>query len=257
MRIGRRAGIAAVGLALVATGLARATLTEDEPKPPKADEGWIELTAGDGFDPWKGPIVGWSRTTGVAIDPSDAKHFAIEPGSGPVIVNGKAGRGKDLYTKATFGDVEVHLEFNVPKGSNSGIKFQGLYEIQITDGWGIKELSASHSGGIYPRAEFLPKYRHIDDGIPPRVNASKPPGEWQTLDIAFKAPRFDASGKKVADARIVRATLNGQVVQEDEALKTPTGNAWKNPEVALGPIQLQADHGPVAFRNVRVRPIAP
>jgi len=78
---------------------------------------------------------------------------------------------------------------------------------------------------------------------------------WQTLDIVFQAPRFDAAGKKTANARIVRAVLNGQVIHENQELLTPTGDRWKNPEMAEGPIMLQGDHGPIAFRNVRVRPV--
>ncbi len=88
---------------------------------------------------------------------------------------------------------------------------------------------------------------------PPRVNAARPFGEWQTLDVVFHAPRFDADGKKTADARFVKVVLNGQVIHEDVAVKTPTGHAWRNKEVARGPILLQADHGPVAFRKIRVR----
>ncbi len=76
----------------------------------------------------------------------------------------------------------------MPKGSNSGVKLHGHYEIQIADSWGHDKPTASDCGGIYPRAELLPKYHHIDDGYPPRVNATKTPGEWQTLDIASRPP---------------------------------------------------------------------
>jgi hypothetical protein len=143
----------------------------------------------------------------------------------------------------------------IPKSSNSGVKLQGLYEIQIYDSHGVKKPKASDCGGIYPRAEMEPVYHHIDAGVPPRVNAARPAGEWQTLDITFRAPRFDAAGKKVANARFVRVVLNGQVVHDDVELRTPTGNNWRTKEVARGPLLLQADHGPVAFRNVRVRPL--
>ena len=67
--------------------------------------------------------------------------------------------------------------------------------------------------------------------------------------MTFRAPRFDASGKKVANARFVKVVLNGKVVQEDVEVPSPTGHAWRLAEVATGPILLQADHGPVAFRN--------
>src|SRR5207248_11764131 len=108
-------------------------------------------------------------------------------------------------------------------------------------------------GGTYPRADPA-NSPHIDKGFPPRVNAAKPAGEWQTLDIAFTAPRFDAGGKKTANATFVKVVLNGQVVHQDRDVGTPTGHAHIKPEVATGPLLLQGDHGPVAFRNVRVRP---
>ena len=102
------------------------------------------------------------------------------------IVNGPAGKSRNLVTKQDFGDLEAHFEFKIPKGSNSGVKLEGLYEIQIHDSFGIATPKATHSGGIYPRAEMLPRYHHIDEGTPPRVNAAKKAGEWQTLDIVFR-----------------------------------------------------------------------
>ena len=137
------------------------------------------------------------------------------------------------------------------------MKFHGFYEIQIADSFGAKDVTASHLGGIYPRSEMLPTYHHIDKGIPPRSVPAKPSGEWQTLDIIFQAARFDASGKKTANARIVKATVNGTVVHENVEVPYPTGDNWKKQEMAKGPLLLQADHGPVAFRNIRVRPWSP
>ena len=168
------------------------------------------------------------------------------------IVNGMTGKTRNLLSKEDFGDVEAHFEFQVPKGSNSGVKFEGFYEIQISDSFGVAKPTASHCGGIYPRAEMLPRYHYIDEGTPPRVNAARPAGEWQTLDVIFRAPRFDADGKKIKNARFDKVVLNGQVIHEDVDVKTPTGHVWRLKEVARGPILLQGDHGPVAFRNIRV-----
>ena len=103
------------------------------------------------------------------------------------------------------------------------------------------------------RAEQKPRYHHIDDGIAPRLNACKAPGEWQTLEAIFRSPRFDRNGKKIANAKIVHATLNGQLIHEDQELLTPTGNNWNKKERSSGPLMLQGDHGPVAFRNVKIR----
>src|SRR5918911_3019200 len=96
------------------------------------------------------------------------------------------------------------LEFNVSKGSNSGVYFQGQYEVQILDSFGKKdkELKYGDCGGIY-------------DTAAPRTNASKAPGEWQTFDVVFRAPRFDAAGKKTANAKFVRVAHNGTVIHEN------------------------------------------
>jgi hypothetical protein len=89
------------------------------------------------------------------------------------------------------------------------------------------------------------------------VNAAKPAGEWQTLDVVWKSPRFDAKGEKSANAVVVKAVLNGQVIHENQELQTPTGANWVKKETPTGPFMLQADHGPVAFRAVRIKPAKP
>ena len=216
------------------------------------DPEWTELTGERDFASWKGPAGEWFVAGNAILDPSNPKRLKGEPGSG-VIINGATGKTKNLITKEEYGDVEVHLEFVVPKGSNSGIKLEEVYEIQIYDSWGAKTLKGSDCGGIYPRSELKPKYHHIDEGYAPRVNASLPPGEWQTLDLIFQAPRFDGDGKKVANARFVKVTLNGKIIHDDVEVPSPTGNNWTKKEKAKGPIMIQADHGPVALRNIRVR----
>jgi hypothetical protein len=212
---------------------------------------WIDLFA-DGLDAWKMPQGEWQRVGDVELDSQNPRKFLAKEGKG-VWLN--ASKSRNLLTKQLFSDIEVHLEFNLPKGSNSGVKFHGHYEIQLCDSFGKKEPSGEDCGGIYPRAELKPKYTHIDKGIPPKVNACKPAGEWQRLDVVFRAPRFDAGGKKVKNACVVWAKLNGQSIHEDQELLTPTGDRWKNAEMFEGPLMLQADHGPVAFRNVRVKRI--
>ena len=157
---------------------------------------------------WQGPTKDWMSAGGVMLDPQNPKRLAAEPGKG-VIVNSPKGRARNLISKQKFGDVEVHVEFLIPRGSNSGVKLEGQYEIQILDSYGRKELTGDDCGGIYPRAEMEPQYHHIDEGIPPRVNAARPAGTWQTLDIRFRAPRFDARGRKTANPRFLRVVLNG------------------------------------------------
>ncbi len=218
------------------------------------DLGWLELVGEKGLDEWRKPTGDWIVGGGARPDSANPKRLVAQPGHG-VLVNGPIGKTRNLLTKQEFGDVETHFEFLIPKGSNSGVKFETLYEIQIIDSVGVAKLTGSDCGGIYPRAEMLPRYHHIDDGIAPRVNAARPAGEWQTLDVTFRAPRFDRDGKKIRPAQFEKVVLNGQVIHEKVDVETPTGHVWRLKEPARGPILLQADHGPVAFRNIRVRPL--
>jgi len=216
-----------------------------------ADSGWTSLIGEHELDAWRTPTGAWFVAGDARQDTSDPTKLAGVPGRG-VIINGP-GKTRNLFSREDFGDIEAHFEFLIPRDSNSGVKLQGLYEIQICDSASARKLTGSECGGVYPRAELLPRYHHLDDGYGPKVNAARPAGEWQTLDLVFKAPRFDAAGKKVASARFVKVVLNGKLVHEDLELKAPTGHAWRLPEVPRGPLMLQADHGPVAFRNIRVR----
>ena len=126
-------------------------------------------------------------------------------------------------------------------GGNSGVGMQGRYEIQILNSHGKKP--EAHECGAF------------SSQTPPKVIASKPAGEWQTFDIFFRAPRFDANGKVVEKAR---ATVyqNGILIHQDEEFKGPTGIQYEQykDEAPKGPIVLQGDHDPVQFRNVWVVP---
>jgi 3-keto-disaccharide hydrolase len=213
------------------------------------------LRPGSGVSAFRAPTGTWIEVGAVSLNQNDTKHLKSNQGQG-IIVNDPPGKTLNLISKKEFGDVEVHLEFQVPQGSNSGIKLMGLYEIQIFDSFGKEALTGSDNGGVYPRAELLPSYHHIDEGYAPRLNASRAPGEWQELDIVFKAPKFDDHGKKIRNARFERVALNQKVVHEHLEVPYPTGHAWDmKPELASGPIMLQADHGPVAFRALRVKPL--
>jgi hypothetical protein len=83
----------------------------------------------------------------------------------------------------------------------------------------------------------------------------KPPGEWNTYDISFRAPRFDAQGKKTENAKFISVTLNGRKIHENVEVPEPTGGQLPGGERATGPLMFQGNHGIVAFRNVRVKPI--
>jgi hypothetical protein len=227
----------------------------DEPKKPEGD-GWITLMKPD---VWKKVDDKWIVTDEVKLAPdakgkSDVRLKAEKKANGTIWVNGETGRLPNLITKEAFGDCEVHVEVLLAKGSNGGIKFHEVYEIQFYDSYGKKgDLTGSDMGGVYPRADLV-KGGYLDVGIPPKVNASKAPGEWQTLDVVWKSPRVNDKGEKIADAVIVKAVLNGQVIHENALVKTPTGGNWQKKETASGSFMLQTDHGPTAWRNVKIKP---
>jgi len=187
--------------------------------------------------------------------------LVAEQGSGVVAALTSLGLGKenDLLSKEAFGDCEVQLEFLLGKGSNSGVKLQQRYEIQLYDSHGKEKPSGTDCGGIYPHWVSRRNgggMRYIDQGVPPSLNAAKPAGRWQQLQIEFRAPRFNDRGEKTENARFSSVKLNGKVIHRNVELDSPTGYASsQRAEVPTAPLYLQMDHGPVAFRNVRVKPL--
>lgn len=181
---------------------------------------------------------------GVAlVDPSDPAKMVLQPGTSSVIpemqlVNVKS--GVDIFTEEKFGDCVVEVELMVPKGSNSGIYLMGEYEVQVLDSYGKEKVGPGDMGGLYNAAA-------------PRVNACRKPGEWQKFVIDFQAPRFEG-GKKTTNAKFVKVTLNDQVIHENVEMKGPTPSCLTNKEAPTGPVMFQGDHGPVAFRNIKVTP---
>jgi hypothetical protein len=214
----------------------------------KPAEPGVPLFNGKSLDGWKlrndKLTDTWKVVSQVALDPNDAKKLAGTGTGGTadaVLFRQPVQHGSDILTEKTFGDCELHIELMVPKGSNSGVYLMGQYEVQVFDSFGKKEPPAfSDMGGIYNVAA-------------PQTNASKAPGEWQTLDIVFRAPRFDAAGKKTENARFVSVTLNGQKIHENVEVKGPTGGELPGGEKATGPLMLQGDHGVVAYRNIAVK----
>jgi hypothetical protein len=193
----------------------------------------------------------WTVAKAVTLSAAQPEKFAIESGEG-IFVNGPKGSTVNLVTKEEFEDVEAHVEFCISKKSNSGVYLQGRYEVQIYDSHGVEKdkYPGIECGGIYPRwtAE-----RNEFEGHSPRVNVSKPAGEWQTFDIVFRAPRFDATGKKTENARFVQVKHNGVVIHENVEVTGPTRAAIFEDEKPAGPLMLQGDHGPVAYRNLHLK----
>lgn len=222
----------------------------------KSEKGWIELFNGRDLSGWRALSKDgkheWRVAGKVTLNPDDEKLFAIEPGEG-IFVNGDKGRTANIATELNHADCEAHIEFVVPKGSNSGVYFMGHYEIQVLDSWGKEEVQYSDCGGIY--CQWI--NNQAVGGTPPRVNAAKPPGEWQTYDVIFQAPRFDEKGNKTRNAMFVKVVHNGVVVHENVEVGGATRASMPGPERTQGPLMLQGDHGPVAYRNVRIRPLKP
>ena len=147
----------------------------------------------------------------------------------------------DIYTEQTFGDCTVEVEVMVPKGSNSGIYLMGQYEVQVIDSFGKKgELKPGDMGGIYNTSA-------------PKKNAAKKPCEWQKFVIEFQAPRFEDK-KKTANGKFLKVVLNDEVIHENVEVKGPTGGQLAGGERAMGPLMFQGDHGPIAFRNLKIIP---
>jgi hypothetical protein len=156
---------------------------------------------------------------------------------------------KKLSSVEQFGDVQIHLEWMPPANfpgpwsnqGNNGVFLMGLYELQIFDSYNVKIYPDGATGAIYGQT-------------PPRVEATRPPGQWQTYDILFFAPRF-ADGKLVAPARIT-ALLNGILVQHNEEIHGETGHR-KLPayttKASTGPLSLGGHGCPIRFRNIWVR----
>jgi hypothetical protein len=199
------------------------------------------------------PAGNWLKASEVQMDSLKPEFLMFEPG-GDCFVNGVNGKAKYLISKQDFQDMEFHIEFMIPKGSNSGIYFQCRYEVQLFDSWGASDLTFYDCGGIQNRGdESRPAGDKGIDGYPPRVNACKAPGEWQSLDVIFRAPKFNLKGEKIKNAMFEKVILNGIVVQKNAELSGPTKGALAEMEVASAPFRLQGGHGPVAFRNIRIR----
>lgn len=158
--------------------------------------------------------------------------------------------GGGIVTRQSFGSCQLHLEFATPSKvegegqgrGNSGVYLQGRYEVQILDSYENQTYFDGQCGAIYKQ-------------YPPLVNACRKPGEWQTYDIIFEAPKFDAQGK-LAKPAYVTVLQNGVLIQNHVALEGST--AWDRPPAYEAhppkqPLHLQYHGNPVRFRNIWLR----
>ena len=185
---------------------------------------------------------------------ADGKAAAWDVGEGAVTV--KPGSG-DLVTAQSFCDVQVHIEWRTPEEvigpdgkplegqarGNSGVFLQDRYEVQILDSYRSETYANGQAGAVYKQT-------------PPQVNAALAPGEWQSYDISFTAPRFADDGRLKSPGRI-SVLHNGVLIHNNTEVRGPT--AWIGTPAYeahdCAPLRLQ-DHGNrVSFRNIWVRPL--
>lgn len=203
---------------------------------------------------FQNPGPSWQLVGGVRADLDKPNTFYTEKGTG-ILLNqpDKKKAGADLLTTFEHGDLDLELDYMMARGANSGIYLQGLYEVQLEDSWGIQNPTSANNGGVYERwDERRPEGQKGYQGYAPRQNVSKAPGLWQRLKISYQAPRFDASGRKTENAKLLRVELNGVLIHENVELLGPTRGAIATEEKATGPLRLQGDHGAVAFRNIKL-----
>ena len=195
-------------------------------KPPA---GAIVLFDGKDFKEWKHPKKkqGEDKVKWELIDGA----MRVKPRTGSII------------TRKQFTDVRLHIEFRTPfmpdkRGQgrgNSGVYLQGRYEVQVLDSYGLEGLD-NECGGIYKVG-------------PPLVNMCAPPTQWQTYDITFRAPRFDAAGKSISKPTLT-VVHNGEKVHDKTEAKGPTTASLGGKASEPGPIYLQDHSNPVEFRNI-------
>ncbi|MES2305159.1 MAG: DUF1080 domain-containing protein [Gemmatimonadota bacterium] len=194
----------------------------------------IVLFDGTSLDAWRVADTALKPARWTIVDGA----MEVAPGTG------------SIQTRRSFGDVQLHIEWMTPtppKGEsqergNSGVFLMNRYEVQVLDSYNNPTYADGQAGSIYGQ-------------FPPKVNATRPPGEWQSYDIVFHRPHFDTDGRLTVPARLT-VFHNGVLVQEDQMLLGPTSNSVRSAYLAHPdalPLQLQ-DHGvKVRFRNIWIR----
>jgi hypothetical protein len=217
----------------------------DRPKPPIVSTGTLAApipAPSDAIVLFDGRDLSRWNSTGVKAGPPPWK---VENGYMEVVAN-----TGNIETKQGFGDVQLHVEWMAPTPvegegqdrGNSGVFLMKFYELQVLDSYQNTTYADGQAGAVFGQ-------------YPPLVNASRPPGQWQTYDIVFRRPRFDANGSLQSPARMT-VFHNGVLVQDDVTLTGPTAfqrrPAYSRHADRL-PIRLQDHAHPVRYRNIWVR----
>lgn len=232
--------------------LSSACKSQDQEMQPEETEVWEpvpeKITPGTNSEPPSDALVLWKSGNDLSKwQHPDGKEVQWEVENGVLTV--KPGTG-GIETRQGFGSIQLHIEWRAPKPArgegqdrgNSGVFFHNRYEVQVLDSYNNKTYSNGMAGSIYKQSI-------------PKVNASLPPGEWQTYDIIFIAPEFDDNGSVKSPARLT-VFWNGIMVQNNFELKGPTeyiGIPEYEAYDPVAPISLQDHNHPVSFRNIWVR----
>ncbi len=196
----------------------------------------------------------WQIAGDVIADKTKEKTITNSEGNGILLNKNDQAKNKNLFTKFEHGDIEIEFDVMMPLKSNSGVYFQGRYEIQLLDSWGVKKPKYGDIGGIYQRwNKDAKKGNEGYEGNSPRINAAKAPGLWQHMKVIFHAPQFDNNGNKTKNAWFEEVWLNGVLLHKNIEVTGPTRAAAFGDEKPRGPIMIQGDHGPVAFKNMKYK----
>lgn len=216
----------------------------------RSDEGVLHLMRGDPLAMWK--ANGWSAGE-VKLDPDDRRRLIAPPDAktedwgGPAVSNVGAEKPGELVSALEFGDIDFSFDFLLPEGGNSGLYLMGRYEVQLRDSGGVSPLGPGDCGGIYAAAD-----KAVWPGRAPTFDIFRGAGRWHSLSGSFRAPRFDANGVKIENARLRRLMINDTLLHEEVEIPCPTAGGWDG-EVRFGPLRFQGDHGHVAIRGARVK----
>lgn len=191
----------------------------------------------------------WQVVGAVFMDRTKEQEVQPTEGKGILLNISSKTDAAQLLTKRQHGDIDLQLDFMMPKGSSSGIYLQGRYEVQLFDSWMKDSVTSTDCGGLYERWKNGKGF----EGRSPLSNAARAPGLWQHLSISFQAPRFDSSGKKITNAIFKEVILNGTIIHKNSEVTGPTRAAAFNDETASAPLMIQGDHGAVAFKNIRYK----